>query len=70
VRQPEVISPMAKLADMNGELAAALQEQLNILWQTAGWVDGSPSFAAGAWAGHSDKQNYDIDKRRNSASRR
>jgi hypothetical protein len=61
VRQPEVILPMAKLADMNGELAAALQEQLDILWQTAGWIDGSPSFAGGAWAGYSDKQNYDTD---------
>ncbi len=61
LRQPEVILPMAKLADMNGELAATLQEQLDILWQTAGWVDGSPSFAAGAWAGYSDKRNYDSE---------
>lgn len=61
LRQQEVILPVAKLADMNGELAAALQEQLDILWQTAGWIDGSPSFATGAWAGYSDKQNYNID---------
>ncbi|WP_322514151.1 hypothetical protein SR870_13930 [Rhodopseudomonas palustris] len=52
---------MAKLAEMNGELAAEIQEQLDILWQTAGWIDGSPSFASEAWAGYSDKQNYDID---------
>jgi len=61
VRQPEVFLPVAKLADMNGELAAEIQEQLDILWQTAGWVDGSPSFAAGVWAGYSDERNYDSE---------
>lgn len=61
LRQPEVLLPVAKLTDMSGEMAAALQEQLDILWQTAGWNDGSPSFAAGAWAGYSDNQNYNID---------
>lgn len=61
MRKPEVILPVAKLAEMNGELAAEIQEQLDILWQTAGWIDGSPSFASEAWAGYSDKQNYDID---------
>lgn len=61
VRQPEVILPVAKLSTLNGELAAEIQEQLDILWQTAGWIDGSPSFASEAWAGYSDKQNYDID---------
>ncbi len=61
VRQQEVILPVAKLTDMNGELAAEIQEQLDILWQTAGWIDGSPSFAAGAWAGYSDERNYDSE---------
>ncbi|SFJ75219.1 hypothetical protein SAMN05216304_113104 [Bosea sp. OK403] len=61
MRKPEVILPVAKLAEMNGELAAEIQEQLDILWQTAGWIDGSPSFSSEAWAGYSDKQNYDID---------
>ncbi len=42
-------------------MAAALQEQLDILWQSAGWIDGSPSFAAGAWAGYIDNQTYNID---------
>ncbi|WP_316163432.1 hypothetical protein [Bradyrhizobium sp. SZCCHNRI20481] len=61
VRQPEVILPVAKLAEMNGELAPKVQEQLDILWQTAGWIDGSPSFTSEAWAGYSDKQNYSIE---------
>ncbi|MGJ4898644.1 hypothetical protein ACQR2B_28035 [Bradyrhizobium oligotrophicum] len=61
VRQPEVILPLAKLAEMNGELAPKIREQLDILWQTAGWIDGSPSFTVEAWAGYSDKQNYSIE---------
>lgn len=61
MRRREVILPTATLASMDGELADSLQEQLDILWQTAGWVDGSPSFAVGAWAGYRDRQNYDID---------
>ncbi|MBY5421049.1 hypothetical protein [Rhizobium leguminosarum] len=60
VRRPEIILPVVKLVEMNGELAAMIQEQLEILWQTAGWIDGSPSFASGIWAGYSDKQNYEI----------
>lgn len=37
-----------KMTDMNGELAAEIQEQLDDLWQTAGWVDVSLFFTAGA----------------------
>ena len=52
---------MAKLAEMTGELAAKIQEQLDILWQTAGWIDGSPSFTSGVWTGYSDKLKYDFE---------
>lgn len=62
LRQAEVHLPMAKLADMNGALAAALQEQFDIMWQTAGWIEGSPSFADGVWAGYGDDQAYNTDK--------
>lgn len=37
-----------KMTDMNGELPAEIQEQLDDLWQTAGWVDVSLFFTAGA----------------------
>ena len=60
LRLPEVNLPMAKLADMEGELATALQEQFDVLWQTAGWGVGSPSFADGSWAGYSDVQHYGV----------
>jgi hypothetical protein len=61
LRQREVFLPVARLADMSGEVAVALREQLDILWQTAGWIEGSPSFAAEAWAGYTDEANYNID---------
>ncbi len=58
LRQPEVHLPMAKLAVMQGELATALQEQFDVLWQMAGWGAGSPSFTDGAWASYGDERNY------------
>lgn len=60
LRQPEVHLPMARLADMKGELGTALQEQFDVLWQTAGWGTGSPSFAHGSWAGYIDIQSYGV----------
>ncbi len=59
VRQPEVILPTVMLPNLSSPLAQALHEQFDILWQTAGWPDGSPSFGGGAWAGYEDRQNYD-----------
>lgn len=59
VRQPEVILPTVMLPNLTSPLAQALHEQFDILWQTAGWPDGSPSFGGGAWAGYEDRQNYD-----------
>lgn len=49
LRSPEVILPVSKLIDMNGNVAASLQEQFDIMWQTAGRIDGSPSFVHGRW---------------------
>jgi hypothetical protein len=61
IRQPEIILPIARLGDLAAPVAESLHEQLDILWQAAGWGDGSPSFAVGTWAGYTDKQNYDFD---------
>jgi hypothetical protein len=61
IQRPEVILPMAKLKDLDAPLASALREQLDVLWQTGGWADGSPSFGDGTWAGYSDHRNYTID---------
>ncbi|MEJ0092702.1 MAG: hypothetical protein WDN46_04505 [Methylocella sp.] len=59
VRQPDVFLPIVKLAGMEAPMAPAVHEALDMLWQSAGWPDGSPSFSAGAWAGYVDERNYE-----------
>jgi hypothetical protein len=59
IRQPEVMLPTAMVPNLVLPLAQSLHEQFDILWQTAGWPDGSPSFGGGAWVGYEDRQNYD-----------
>jgi hypothetical protein len=44
IRQPEIILPLARLGDLAAPVAESLHEQLDILWQAAGWGDGSPRF--------------------------
>jgi len=58
IRRPDVYLPVARVEDLGAPLADALHEQLDILWQTAGWTDGSPSFDGEAWAGYQDNRNY------------
>jgi hypothetical protein len=60
-RQPDISLPLARLGDLAAPVAESLHEQLDILWQAAGWGDGSPSFAVGTWAGYTHKQDYDFD---------
>ena len=48
IRQPEVVLPMVRLDGMEAPFAPAVHEALDMLWQSAGWPDGSPSFGAGA----------------------
>jgi len=59
IQRPEVVLPTAFIADLASPLAPSLQEQLDIIWQTSGWPEGSPSFSAGDWAGYIDEQIYD-----------
>ncbi|WP_277872708.1 hypothetical protein [Sphingomonas ginsenosidivorax] len=35
--------------DLTGPIGDDLHEAFDILWQTAGWPDGSPSFGTGQW---------------------
>jgi len=63
IRQPDIFVPTAELTSMSLDLADALHEQMDILWQSAGRVAGSPSFEQGEWAGYSDKESYFIDYR-------
>ena len=61
MRERDVCLPAVVLADFAAPVAPFLHEHLDILWQTSGWTDGSPSFGSGAWAGYSDERNYSLD---------
>jgi len=63
IRRPDVYLPIATVEDMREALAPALREQLDILWQTSGWSDGSPSFGDGAWAGYVEGGRQSADFR-------
>jgi hypothetical protein len=60
MRRPDIYLPIAQVNDLAAPLAGALREQLDILWQSAGWPDGSPSFDAGEWVGYRDDRNYGL----------
>jgi hypothetical protein len=59
IRRPDIHLPIAQVEDLTAPLADALREQLDILWQTAGWP-GSPSYGTGEWAGYRDYRNYGL----------
>jgi hypothetical protein len=58
IRRPDIYLPIAQVEDLTSPLADALREQLDILWQAAGWPDGSPSFGTGGWAGYREDRDY------------
>lgn len=58
--RPDLYLPGATVKALDSPMAAALHEQLDILWQAAGWADGSPSFGQGAWVGYADERNYPV----------
>lgn len=60
IRRPDLYLPVVQVEDAAAPIAGALHEVFDILWQTAGWTDGSPSFGGEAWAGYDDLRNYAI----------
>lgn len=52
IRKRELVFQPVKLDDLAKPLAMALHDQLDMLWQSSGWTDGSPSFASGEWDGY------------------
>lgn len=58
IRVPEVVLPMIEVSDLSAPMGPALHNGLDILWQTSGWADGSPSFATGDWVGYNDATLY------------
>ena len=55
IGQPEVILPAVFLDRVTEQPANHLQEQFDILWQTGGWAEGSPSFSSGQWEGYRER---------------
>lgn len=60
ILRPDLYLPVATIDDLGSPMAGALHEQLDILWQAAGWADGSPSFGQRVWAGYADERNYPV----------
>ncbi len=58
IRHQEISLPVVTVEDLGQPVAEALHEALDILWQSARWSDGSPSFGGDGWAGYTDLQNY------------
>lgn len=49
---PQLQLPVVTIEDLSAPLAPDFHEGFDILWQSAGWRDGSPSFGAGSWVGY------------------
>jgi hypothetical protein len=51
IRQPSLFLALIEVKDLTAPFASAMHEAFDILWQSAGWGDGSPSFSNGIWSG-------------------
>jgi hypothetical protein len=49
---PQLQLPVVAIEDLAAPLAHDFHEGFDILWQSAGWREGSPSFEAGSWVGY------------------
>lgn len=54
IRRPGFSLPIVELADPLAQPGNQLNEAFDILWQTSGWGDGSPSFGRDIWDGYAD----------------
>lgn len=52
IRRPDFSLPVIELADPLAQPGNQLNEAFDILWQTSGWGDGSPSFGREIWDGY------------------
>jgi hypothetical protein len=53
-----VTTQVLALHRMSKPLGRALRPILDSIWRSAGWPDGSPSFASGDWEGYKDEHPY------------
>jgi hypothetical protein len=59
IRRSDIVLPTFQAVDFAAPLGDTLREALDMIWQSLGWEDGSPSFDNGTWAGYVDEQIYD-----------
>jgi hypothetical protein len=52
IRRPVFSLPVIELADPLAQPGNQLHEAFDILWQTSGWGDGSPSYGRNIWDGY------------------
>jgi hypothetical protein len=52
---------VTELTDPLAQPANLLHEAFNILWQTSGWGDGSPSFGRDRWDGYCNADGKAMD---------
>lgn len=52
IRRPGFSLPVIELSDPLAQPGNQLNEAFDILWQTSGWGDGSPSFGRDIWDGY------------------
>ncbi|AXE63571.1 hypothetical protein BBF93_04565 [Hyphomonas sp. CACIAM 19H1] len=53
--KPYIQLPVTTAPSLIKGVGSALQEQFDILWQSSGWADGSPSFQSGTWHAGGDR---------------
>lgn len=57
IKRPRFSLPVVELAAPLAQPGNQLNEIFDILWQTSGWGDGSPSFGRGIWDGYADNDD-------------
>lgn len=60
-RSPQIVLSSTEVQDVGNPVADSLRDSLDVVWQEAGWPDGSPSFSNGAWAGYGNPALYQLD---------
>lgn len=58
VRRGDLVLSPAEAFDLSAPLGDGVREALDVLWQSAGWPDGSPCCGDDAWAGYTDERTY------------
>lgn len=64
IGRPGFALPVVELQDPADRPANFLHESFDILWQTSGWGDGTPSFGGGQWDGYTGEGEATASRQR------